>query len=62
LRERAAQDGRPFFAISAVAGTGVRELLTAIAREIEEMRANVNTGGSYHGEESLLVSSSATRF
>src|SRR5918992_827673 len=44
LRERAAQDGRPFFAISAVAGTGVRELLTAIARVIEEMRANVNTG------------------
>ena len=62
LRERAAQDGRPFFAISAVAGTGVRELLTAIARELEEMRANVNTGGSYHGEESLLVGNSATRF
>ncbi|HEY5838201.1 MAG TPA: GTPase ObgE [Pyrinomonadaceae bacterium] len=62
LRERAEQDGRPFFAISAVAGTGVRELLTAIAREIEEMRANVNTERSYHGEESLLVGSSATRF
>ena len=62
LRERAAQDGRPFFAISAVAGTGVRELLNAIARELEEMRANVNTGGSYHAEESLLVSSGATRF
>jgi GTP-binding protein len=62
LRERAKQDGRPFFAISAVAGTGVRELLTAISREIEEMRANVNTEGSYHGEESLLVGSSATRF
>lgn len=62
LRERAEQDGRPFFAISAVAGTGVRELLTAIAREIEEMRAKVNTERSYHGEESLLVGSSATRF
>ena len=62
LRERSEQDGRPCFAISAVAGTGVRELLTAIAREIEEMRANVNSGGSYHGEESLLVSGSATRF
>lgn len=62
LRERAEQDGRAFFAISAVAGTGVRELLTAIAREIEEMRANVNTDRSYHGEESLLVGSSATRF
>ena len=61
LRERAEQDGRPFFAISAVAGTGVRELLTAIARELEEMRAKVNADGSYHGEESLLVGS-ATRF
>ncbi|HKO36043.1 MAG TPA: GTPase ObgE [Pyrinomonadaceae bacterium] len=62
LRERAERDGRPFFAISAVAGTGVRELLTAIARKIEEMRANVNTERPYHGEESLLVNSSATRF
>jgi len=40
----------------------VRELLTAIAREIEEMRANVNTERSYQEEESLLVGSSATRF
>jgi GTP-binding protein len=62
LRERAAQDGRPFFAISAVAGTGVRELLTAIAREIEEMRAHVNTDRSYQADESLLVGISATRF
>ncbi|MGQ0763445.1 MAG: GTPase ObgE [Acidobacteriota bacterium] len=62
LRERAEQDGRLFFAISAVAGTGVRELLTAIAREIEEMRAKVNTDRSYQGEESLLVGSSAPRF
>src|SRR5688500_5611716 len=30
LRERAGEDSRPFFAISAVAGTGVGELLTAI--------------------------------
>src|SRR6185503_3264757 len=62
LRERAEQDGRPFFAISAVAGTNVRELLAAVGREIEEMRAHVNPGSSYHGEESLLVSSGATRF
>jgi GTP-binding protein len=60
LRERAAQDGRRFFAISAVAGTGVRELLTALARELEEMRANENPGGSYHADESLLVGSSAS--
>src|SRR5688500_10548156 len=62
LRERAKQDGRPLFAISAVAGTGVRELLMAIARELEEMRANVNTDRPYQADESLLVSSSATRF
>lgn len=62
LRERAEQDGRPFFAISAVAGTGVRELLTAIAREIAEIRTNVNTGGSFRAEESPLVSGSATSF
>ena len=62
LRERAAQDGRPLFAISAVAGTGVRELLSAIAREVEEMRATVNADRSYHGDESLLVSSDASRF
>ena len=62
LRERAEQDGRPFFAVSAVAGTGVRELLAAIAREIEEMRAHVNTDRSYQADESLLIGSSATRF
>src|ERR1044072_4183710 len=39
LRARAAADERPFFAISAVVGTGVRELLMAIAREVDRMRA-----------------------
>lgn len=62
LRERAQQDGRPFFAISAVTGTGVRELLQAVARELEELRANVNSGASSNAEESLLVGSGATRF
>src|SRR2546430_3286860 len=38
LRGRAQQEGRPFFAISAVAGTGVRELLVAIARELDQLR------------------------
>jgi GTP-binding protein len=62
LRERAEQDGRAFFAISAVAGKGVRELLAAIARELEQLRVNVNTGSSYHGDESLLIGSGSTRF
>ncbi len=62
LRERAQHDGRPFFAISAVAGTGVRELLQAIARELDELRTNVNSVASSHADESLLVSSGSTRF
>lgn len=40
LRERAEQDGRPFFAISAVAGTGVRELLRAVALVLGAMRGD----------------------
>jgi GTPase len=61
LRERAAADDRPFFAISAVAGTGVRELLTAIARELDQIRAAV-TDHSSHQAESLLVGSGPSRF
>src|SRR5207253_4652001 len=34
LRERANQDGRPFFAISSVTGAGVRELMAEVAREV----------------------------
>ena len=39
LRARAQQDGREFFAISAVTGSGVRELIRAVGREVEEHRA-----------------------
>src|SRR5262249_42006421 len=38
LRARAAQDGRRFFAISAVTGEGVRELIRAVANEVERHR------------------------
>ena len=62
LRERAQQDGRPFFAISAVAGTGVRELLRAVARELDELRANVNRTTSARADEPQLVGSGSTRF
>jgi GTP-binding protein len=62
LRERAAKDGRPFFAISAVAGTGVRDLLNAIARELDQLRADGNSHGTLRADESLLVGSGATRF
>lgn len=62
LRERAERDGRPFFAISAVAGTGVRELLNGIARELDESRAKVNSHGPVRAGELLLVGSGSTRF
>ena len=62
LRERAQQDARPFFAISAVAGTGVRELLQAVAREVNKLRANLDSAGSARTDESLLVGSGSTRF
>jgi len=35
LRKAARKDGRPFLAISAVAGTGIDELLTAVMAELE---------------------------
>ena len=38
LREHAAGDERPFFAISSVTGAGVRELMISVAREVEQIR------------------------
>jgi GTP-binding protein len=62
LRERAEQHGRPFYAISAVTGIGVRELLIAIVRELDERRTNANSEGSSRADESLLVGSGSARF
>jgi len=62
LRERAARDQRPFFAISAVAGTGVRELLMAIARELDQMRAGAADDRAHQTSEFLLVGSGPSRF
>jgi len=62
LRARAAQDERPFFAISAVAGKGVRELLIAIARELDQIRADVTSHQSHQAGESLLVGSGPSRY
>jgi GTPase len=61
LRERAEADGRPFFAISAVAGTGVRELLMAVARELDQSRDNVAVHRD-PARESLLMESGPSRF
>ncbi|MDX6612413.1 MAG: GTPase [Blastocatellia bacterium] len=40
LRSRVAQDGRSFFAISAVTQAGVRDLVNAAARALDEMTAD----------------------
>ena len=39
LRERAERDGRPFYAISSATGEGVRELVRAAARVLDEINA-----------------------
>jgi GTPase len=39
LRARAAQDGREFFEISSATGRGVRELVRAVERKLEEINA-----------------------
>jgi GTPase len=41
LRQRAAEDGREFHAISAAANRGVRELVLAVARKLDELSAEV---------------------
>src|SRR6266851_1671924 len=40
LRERANRDERKFFAISSVTGAGVHELISAVGREVEQLRAH----------------------
>ena len=62
LRERAAADQRPFFAISAVANMGVRELLIAIARELDQIRADAPDHQALQSGEPLLVGSGPARF
>lgn len=39
LRERAQADGKPFFAISSAANTGVAELVNALAAKLDELKA-----------------------
>lgn len=61
LRERARDDKRPFFAVSAVTGAGVRELTTEIARELEHIKADPNRQ-SPETVAPLLVGSGDSRF
>jgi GTPase len=41
LKQRAEQDGKPFFAISSPTNAGVRELVNAIATKLEELNADL---------------------
>jgi len=43
LKQRAEQDGKPFFAISSATGAGVRELVNAMATKLEELNARTDT-------------------
>lgn len=38
LRERAKEDGHPFYAVSAVTGNGVKELINAVVRLLDEQK------------------------
>lgn len=55
LRARAEKDGRRFFAISAVSGAGVRELIRHVANEVERQRKQKSPRGN--ASEELLVGS-----
>jgi GTP-binding protein len=61
LRQQAIQDERKFFAISSVTGAGVRELITAVGREVEELRGESAAKVSLESDDSLLVGSGNSR-
>ena len=61
LRERASEDGRPFFAISSVTGAGVRELMAEVAREVGQARETTDRQPR-QTEDALLVGSGSARF
>ena len=61
LRERARKDERKFFAISSVTGEGVRELINAVGREVEEQRAQAAARIALESDDSLMVGSGNSR-
>lgn len=52
LRARAAEDGRAFYAISSVTKDGVRELLNAVTRALDEINAS-----THHQDDELRAAS-----
>jgi GTPase len=61
LRQQALADERKFFAISSVTGAGVRELITAVGHEVEELRAQSAANLSLESDDSQLVGSGNSR-
>jgi len=62
LRNRAALDNRPFFEISSVTGAGVGELMNSVAHQLEQLREMSGDHQSVPAGDTLLVSSSGSRF
>jgi GTP-binding protein len=61
LRQQALRDERKFFAISSVTGAGVRELITAVGHEVEELRAQSAANLSLESDDSQMVGSGNSR-
>jgi GTP-binding protein len=61
LRQQALSDERKFFAISSVTGAGVRELITAVGHEVEELKAQSAANLSLESDDSQLVGSGNSR-
>lgn len=57
LRTRAAQDQRQFFAISSVTGEGMRELIRAVANEVEQHRTHKLPARAQTNGDELLIGS-----
>jgi len=61
LRQRAEQDQRKFFAISSVTGAGVRELISAVGHEVEQLRTHSADRVTLEAGDALLVGSGNSR-
>jgi GTP-binding protein len=55
LKQRAGEDGKPFFAISSATGLGVRELVNAIARKLDELSEKNKADNARGQEEAIKV-------
>lgn len=61
LRQQALKDERKFFAISSVTGEGVKELITAVGREVEELRAQAAANVSLESDDLQMVGGGNSR-